>query len=107
MNKEQELQADKYYNELVKNKTITTLNEALVFKLAYEKALTMHDVGCSVFTTEDIGKEFTVKALNSEHGFYIGETVTLIELSNPDDDEYKFDGEKDYWYCGFAEVERK
>lgn len=44
MNKEQELQADEYYKELVNNKTITTLNEALVFKLAYEKALTMHAV---------------------------------------------------------------
>lgn len=44
MNKEQELQADEYYKELVKDKIITTAHEAFIFKLAYEKALTMHAV---------------------------------------------------------------
>lgn len=53
MNKEQELKLEEYYQELLENKTIKTLNEALVFKLAYEKALTMHDVGCSAWIVQD------------------------------------------------------
>lgn len=53
MNKEQELKLEEYYKELLEVKTITTLNEALVFKLAYEKALTMHAVGSSVWMVQD------------------------------------------------------
>ena len=53
MNKERELKLEEYYQELLEVKTITTLNEALVFKLAYEKALTMHAVGCSVWMVQD------------------------------------------------------
>jgi len=39
MTEDQKLQEENYYKELIEKGTINTLNECLVFKLAYEKAL--------------------------------------------------------------------
>jgi hypothetical protein len=36
-----------YYLELVINDSINTLNEAMIFKLSYEKAFYLNGVGCS------------------------------------------------------------
>jgi hypothetical protein len=44
MTKEQELQMSNYYSELVQRGKITTLSEASVFKLSYEKAFSLHSV---------------------------------------------------------------
>jgi len=48
MTKEQELQMEKYYQELLKDGIIKTLNEALVFKLSYEKAFLLNGVSRSI-----------------------------------------------------------
>ena len=72
------------------------------------KQLTIPVVGCSFFTASDVGKEFEILANTSGHGFYIGEIVTLAEDNkDPDDDEYKFIGKKDYWFCNFADIKTK
>jgi hypothetical protein len=44
MTKEQETQMNDYYLELLKNGTIKTLNEAMIFKLSYEKAFSLNGV---------------------------------------------------------------
>lgn len=54
MTKEQELKMNTYYSELVKIGTITTLSEANVFKLSYEKAFSLHVVNYSLPTKEEL-----------------------------------------------------
>jgi hypothetical protein len=44
MNSHQKLELHNYYKELVQNGTIKTINEALVFKLSYEKAFSFAGV---------------------------------------------------------------
>ncbi|TXD45894.1 hypothetical protein [Polaribacter sp. IC073] len=68
----------------------------------------LQGVGISFFTASDIGKEFEILANTSGHGFNIGEIVTLAEDNkDPDDDEYKFVGKDDYWFCNFADIKTK
>tara|TARA_R110000796_G_C14494420_1_gene428133 strand:+ start:767 stop:1189 length:423 start_codon:yes stop_codon:yes gene_type:complete len=62
--------------------------------------------GCSYFTTSDIGSKFKVIKSNQWHNFKLGETVTLKCVTMAEDDEYKFERENDYWYLGFADVEK-
>ena len=44
MNNKQYKKLEKHYNRLVKNKTIKTLNECLVYKLAIDKAFSLQGV---------------------------------------------------------------
>lgn len=44
MTKEQEVQMNNYYLELLKKGSINTLNEAMIFKLSYEKAFSLNSV---------------------------------------------------------------
>ena len=73
-----------------------------------ERKLTLTDVVSSFFTASDVGKKFEIAANTSGHGFNIGEIVTLLETNaGPDDDEYKFAGKDDYWWCNFADIKNK
>tara|TARA_R110000744_G_scaffold365698_4_gene474584 strand:+ start:436 stop:768 length:333 start_codon:yes stop_codon:yes gene_type:complete len=72
----------------------------------YKKQLILTDVGCSYFTTSDIGSKFKVIKSNQWHNFKLGETVTLKCVTMAEDDEYKFESENDYWYLGFTDVEK-
>tara|TARA_R110000850_G_scaffold33818_1_gene91939 strand:+ start:334 stop:654 length:321 start_codon:yes stop_codon:yes gene_type:complete len=70
--------------------------------------LLIQRVVSSFFTASDVGKEFEILANTSGHGFHIGEIVTLLETNaDPDDDEYKFAGKDDYWWCNFADIKTK
>ena len=72
------------------------------------QALILPDVVSSFFTASDVGKKFEIAANTSGHGFNIGEIVTLLETNaGPDDDEYKFAGKDDYWWCNFADIKNK
>ena len=69
--------------------------------------LTIHSVVSSFFTAEDVGGNFEIISNSTGHDFEIGETVSLMELNpDPDDDQYKFEGKDDYWWCGFADVKK-
>lgn len=86
--------------------------EVIVDLLAFinkrEKQLTIPVVVGSFFTASDVGKEFEIIANTSGHGFNIGEIVTLLETNaDPDDDEYKFAGKDNYWWCNFADIKTK
>ena len=89
---------------------ITLGNNDLAFtelgKIINEQYLTLTDVGCSYFTTSDIGSKFKVIKSNQCHNFRLGETVTLKCVTMAEDDEYKFESENDYWYLGFTDVEK-
>ena len=93
MNKEQELELEEYYQELKNNKTITTLNEALVFKLAYEKALIMHAVSKRTFRkaiATDIVEGAVVYLLGDDNDIH---TITIDEVLRPDDQWKGFCGD--------------
>ena len=75
-------------------------------EMKVSQALNLTDVVSSYFTSLDIGSKFEIIKNSSDHGFEIGETVTLEALMSADDDEYKFRGKKTYWWCGFAEVKK-
>lgn len=53
MNNKEYEKIEKHYNKLVKNKTIKTLNDALIYKKAIDKAFSLFDVGCSLKTKSD------------------------------------------------------
>ena len=90
------------------NKLGKTLQSKLQAFLEVEELINLpiSGVGCSYFTASDIGSEFEIVKNASNHGFEIGETVVLEALTSLDDDEYKFRGKKDYWWCGFADVKK-
>ena len=72
------------------------------------KKLIIGGVVSSFFTDSDVGNEFEIIANTSGHGFNIGEIVTLLETNaDPNDDEYKFAGKDDYWWCNFADIKTK
>ena len=52
MTKEQELQMNNYYEKLVKEGKLKTLQEAYIFKLSYEKAFSLKDVVASVLCVD-------------------------------------------------------
>lgn len=54
MTKEQELQMENYYQELVQRGKITSLSEASIFKLSYEKAFSLTDVNYSLPNKEEL-----------------------------------------------------
>mgnify|MGYP006168516491 CR=1 FL=1 len=60
MNSKQYKKLEKHYNRLVKNKTIKTLNECLVYKLAIDKAFSLQGVvvpkGTCCLKPKKIGK---------------------------------------------------
>ena len=83
------------------------INEKTLLEFIDElEQLTIPVVGCSYFTSSDIGSKFEIVKNASDHGFEIGETVVLDCVSLAEDDEYKFIGEKDYWWCGFTDVKK-
>jgi site-specific recombinase XerD len=69
MTKEQEVQMNNYYLELLKKGSINTLNEAMIFKLSYEKAFSLNSVsqqreqlnGFRKWTSERANNEDVVK----------------------------------------------
>jgi hypothetical protein len=95
--------------KLDENKKISEHGKGLLIELTeIKKQLTIHSVVSSFFTASDVGKEFEILANTSGHGFHIGEIVTLLETNaDPDDDEYKFAGKDDYWWCNFADIKTK
>lgn len=86
MTKEQELQMENYYQELLKYGKIKTLNEALVFKLSYEKAFSLNGVMPMLLClTDDVngvtkGERYKMKNEDEEHYFLIDDRDKEIKL---------------------------
>lgn len=85
--------------------------ESKVLAINYTRCCTgvcdkKNNVGYSYFTSADLGDKFKVIKSNQWHSFKLGETVTLKCVAMAEDDEYKFESENDYWYLGFADVEK-
>lgn len=89
--------------------TVQLARTTKVYKLA-EKAqaeqLNLSGVVGSLITLDEVGNKFKVIANTSGHDFYVGETVTLLGITEDEEDEYKFQVKKDHWWCGFADVKR-
>lgn len=54
----------------------------------------------------EIGNKFEIIANTCDHGFKIGDIVTLEKIYKKDKDKYKFVGKDDYWWCCFVDVKR-
>ena len=84
MNQEQKLQMHYYYKELVKNGTIKTIKEALVFKLSYEKAFYLTDVVKSLKDRKELTFEewLVVKDYAKTNNYYFkkGKKVSEKEV---------------------------
>ena len=66
----------------------------------YKHQLTTTEVISGSFTDSDIGKEFEIVGNSNDHGFEMGEVVTLSEKNKIDKgDERRFDSKEDYWWC--------
>lgn len=97
-----------YWKNNCKEDYLHTPISVLRYISELEKQCDMRIVGSSFFTSSDLGKEFKIIANTSGHGFDVGEIVTLLELNKyKDDDEFKFAGKDDYWWCNFADVKVK
>lgn len=78
MNKKKYKKIEKHYNKLVDNKTIKTLNDALIYKKAIEKAFSLFDVGKQLLCIDDKwfsyditkGKKYELIKKDKNH-FYI------------------------------------
>ena len=103
-------QQKQIYNDVCEKYKHNWLNTTISQTMAMEmisKALTIHSVVSSFFTADSVGKSFEIITNSTGHGFEIGETVSLMELNpDPDDDQHKFAGKDDYWWCGFADVKK-
>ena len=78
MNDKQYKKIEKHYNKLVKNKTIKTLNDALIYKKAIDKSFSLFDVGSSNKIDYKKGFELAIK--------YIKTTVVSMKQSKESDD---------------------
>lgn len=56
MNNKKCKKIEKHYNKLVKNKTIKTFNDALIYKRAIDKAFSLFDVGESKIKDDNWSK---------------------------------------------------
>jgi hypothetical protein len=77
MNKEQEAKIEEHYKELLDNKTINTLNDGYIYKLAIDKAFSLQGVGCS--NKSKYKKAFKI-AME-----YINTTIVSMEQSKEND----------------------
>lgn len=98
MNKNQELQMNSYYEELLKSNVITTLNEALIFKLSYEKAFSLTDVSHCADVEDDLEFTITKKAFTSQTDSGVLEIV--IPYLNYKIKDWKVDDKVIIKHCG-------
>ena len=64
------------------------------------QALTIPEVISGSFTDSDMGQEFEIVGNSNDHGFEVGEVVTLSEKSEIDiGRERRFNSKEDYWFC--------
>jgi hypothetical protein len=87
-------------NDLTINRLKTKASCYKNFLIDLYQASTTPEVLSGSFTDSDIGKEFEIVGNSNDHGFDIGEVITLSEKNKIDKgDERRFDSKEDYWFC--------